>query len=144
VLQSVRRSGDLSATIGGYLRGRSMVPVISDFLFDHPEEPLRELALLNATHDVFVVLIDSSFAFRLPPISSGWIQTIDVETGRMHTVSRAALAEVAERAREHQDGVQHAAKALDLDVVRVGLDQTASDIALSEFVAERRLRKTYN
>jgi uncharacterized protein (DUF58 family) len=144
VLQAVRRSGDLSATIGGYLRSRSMVPVISDFLFDHPEEPLRELALLNATHDVFVVLIDSSFAFRLPPISSGWIQTIDVETGRMHTVSRAALAEVAERAREHQDGVQHAAKALDLDVVRLGLDQTASDIALSEFVAERRLRKTYN
>ena len=144
MLQPVRRSGDLSATIGGHLRGRSMLPVISDFLFDHPEEPLRELALLNATHDVFVVLIDSSFAFRLPPVSSGWIQTIDVETGRAHTISRAALAEVAERAREHQDGVQHAAKELDLDVVRIGLDQTASDIALSEFVAERRLRKTYN
>ena len=54
------------------------------------------------------------------------------------------LAEVAERAREHQDGVVQTAKALDLDVVRVGLDQTASDIALSEFVAERRVRKTYN
>ena len=40
--------------------------------------------------------------------------------------------------------MQHAAKELDLDVVRIGLDQTASDIALSEFVAERRLRKTYN
>jgi hypothetical protein len=121
-----------------------MLPVISDFLFDHPEEPLRELALLNATHDVFVVLIDSSFAFQMPPVSSGWIQTIDVETGRSHTVSRAALAEAAERAQEHQAAVQHTAKELDLDVVRIGLDQTASDIALSEFVAERRLRKTYN
>ena len=37
MLQPVRRSGDLSTTIGGYLRSRSMLPVISDFLFDHPE-----------------------------------------------------------------------------------------------------------
>jgi len=144
VLQPFRRNSELSATIGGYLRSRSMLPVISDFLFDRADEPLNELAMLNAAHDVFIVLIDSSFAFRLPPVTSGWIQTIDVETGRTHTVSRAALAEVAERAREHQDGVVQAAKALDLDVVRVGLDQTAADIALSEFVAERRLRKTYN
>ena len=36
------------------------------------------------------------------------------------------------------------AKDLDLDVVQIGLDQTKADIALSEFVAERRLRKTYN
>ena len=144
VLQPFRRNSELSATIGGYLRSRSMLPVISDFLFDRADEPLKELALLNATHDVFIVLIDSSFAFRLPPVTSGWIQTVDVETGRTHTVSRAALAEVAERAQEHQDGVVQAAKALDLEVVRVGLDQTASDIALSEFVAERRLRKTYN
>jgi hypothetical protein len=28
--------------------------------------------------------------------------------------------------------------------VRVGLDDAQSDIALSEFVAERRLRKTYS
>jgi uncharacterized protein (DUF58 family) len=144
LLQPFRRNSDLSAMIGGYLRSRSMLPVISDFLFDHPEEPLRELALLNATHDVFIVLIDSSFAFHVPRVSSGWIQTIDVETGRAHTVSRAALAEVAERAREHQDGVVQTAKALDLDVVRIGLDQTAADVALSEFVSERRLRKTYN
>jgi uncharacterized protein (DUF58 family) len=144
VLQPVRRSGTLSATIGGYLRGRSMLPVISDFLFDDVEQPLRELAMLNATHDVFLVLIDSSFAFNLPRVSSGWIDTIDVETGRTRTLSRRALAELAERARDHQADVQRLAKELDVDVVRIGPDQTASDIALSEFVAERRLRKTYN
>lgn len=144
VLQPVRRSASLAATIGGYLRSRSMLPVISDFLFDEAEQPLRELALLNATHDVFLVLIDSSFAFHLPRVSSGWIETIDVETGRTRTLSRAALAALAERAREHQADVQRMAKELDLDVVRVGLDQTTSDIALSEFVAERRLRKMYN
>jgi ClpP class serine protease len=93
---------------------------------------------------VFIVLIDSSFAFLMPSISSGWIQTLDVETGRVQTVSRAALAELADKVRDHQDAVQRAAKDLDLDVVRIGLDQTTADIALSEFVAERRLRKTYN
>jgi len=144
LLQPVRRAGDLSGAIAGYLRSRSMLPVISDFLFDDPEQPLRELALLNATHDVFIVLIDSSFAFLMPSVSSGWIQTLDVETGRVQTVSRAALAELAEKVRDHQDAVQRAAKDLDLDVVRIGLDQTTADIALSEFVAERRLRKTYN
>ena len=36
------------------------------------------------------------------------------------------------------------AKGLDLDVVRIGRDTAASDIALSEFVAERRLRKMFN
>jgi len=143
-LQPVRRTGDLSATLAGYLRNRSMLPVISDFLFDEPHQVLRELALLNATHDVFLVLIDSSFAFQLPHLSSAWVETIDVETGRMRTVSRAALAELADKAREWQADVHRMAKDLDLDVVEIGIDQTKSDIALSEFVAERRLRKTYN
>jgi uncharacterized protein (DUF58 family) len=143
-LQPVRRTGDLSATLAGYLRNRSMLPVISDFLFDEPHQVLRELALLNATHDVFLVLIDSSFAFQLPHLSSAWVETIDVETGRMRTISRAALAELADKAREWQADVHRMAKDLDLDVVEIGIDQTKSDIALSEFVAERRLRKTYN
>jgi hypothetical protein len=44
--------------------------------------------------------------------------------------------------RDHQTSVATTAKDLGLDVVRLGRDQTQSDIALSEFVAERRLRKT--
>lgn len=35
------------------------------------------------------------------------------------------------------------AKDLDLDVVTIGLDEAKSDLALSEFVVERRLRKTH-
>jgi uncharacterized protein (DUF58 family) len=143
-LQSMRRTGDLSVTLGGHLRGRSMLPVISDFLFDDAPHVLRELALVNATHDAFLVLIDSSFAFELPDVSAGWIGIVDVETGRTRTVSRATLAELAERARDWQAGIRRAAKDSDLDVVEIGLDQTKADIALSEFVAERRLRKTYN
>lgn len=143
-LLAVKRAGSISATLGGYLRKKSMLPVISDFLFDDPGLVLKELAFLNASHDVFIVLIDSSFAFELPAVSAGWIETVDVETGRARTVSRGALRKMAERVRGWQDNVQRQAKELDLDIVRVGLDQTKADIALSEFVAERRLRKTYN
>ena len=30
---------------------------------------VRELALLNAAHDVFLVLVDSAFAFEMPEVS---------------------------------------------------------------------------
>jgi uncharacterized protein (DUF58 family) len=105
---------------------------------------LRDLALVAATHDVFLVLIDSAFAYELPPVSAGWLEIADVETGRSRLVSRRAYARVAERAREWQVHVQQTAKSLDLDVIVIGLDQAKSDIALGEFVAERRLRKTYS
>ena len=50
---------------------------------------------------------------------------------------------LAERAREWQAQVQRLAKDKDLDVVVIGLDQAKTDVALSEFVVERRLRKTH-
>ena len=43
-LQSVRRVGDLSTTIGGLPPdARSMLPVVSDFLFDECYDVVREL-----------------------------------------------------------------------------------------------------
>ena len=59
------------------------------------------------------------------------------------TISRAALAGLAGRVRTWQDRIEKAARNLDLDVVRIGLNQTLTDVALDMFVAERRLRKTY-
>jgi hypothetical protein len=121
-----------------------LLAVISDFLFDDTDALLRDLQHLNATHDVFLVMIDSAFAFDLPAISAGWIDTVDVETGRTRTLSRTAFKRLAEDARDWQLRVKHAAKEAGLDVVEIGIDQGRSDIALSEFVAERRLRKTYS
>lgn len=143
-LQAVPRAGDLGTTLAGYFRSKAMLPVISDFLFEDLEEILRELSLLNNTHDVFLVIIDSAFAFELPAVSAGWIETVDVETGRSRTISRGAYRQLAERVREWQDGVARAAKDVELDVIRLGLDETQADIALGEFVAERRLRKTHH
>jgi uncharacterized protein (DUF58 family) len=143
-LQAVRRVGNVGMTLAGYFRSKSLLPVISDFLFDDVKEILRELSLLNNTHDVFLVLIDSAFAFELPPVSTGWIETVDVETGRSRTIGRAAYRQLAARVREWQDGVERAAKDVELDIVRVGPDAARADIALGEFVAERRLRKTHS
>lgn len=141
-LQPVRRGGDVSTTLGGYFRSTMLLPVISDFLFENPEGILRELSRLNQRHDVFLVLIDSAFAFDLPAVSAGWIETVDVETGRSRTLGRAACRQLARRVREWQDTVEQTARDFDLDVVRIGLDEQQSDAALGEFVAERRLRKT--
>ena len=142
-LEADPRVGDISAALTGYMRSTALVPVISDFLFDNAEEILRELSLLNQTHDVFLVLIDSAFAFDLPSASAGWIETVDAETGRSRTMRRGEFMQLAARVREWQARVKSAARALDLDVVSVGPDKTQADIALAEFVAERRLRKTH-
>jgi uncharacterized protein (DUF58 family) len=142
-LQHIRRSGSISTSLGGFVRRQAMLPVISDFLFDDVDDVLKELSLLAVTHDVFLVLIDSAFAFNLPRVSAGWIEIMDVETGQARTVSRRQYGQLAQRAEEWQARVRQNAKAIDLDVVVIGLDQAQSDIALTEFVVERRLRKTH-
>lgn len=140
-VQEVRQAGSINMTIAGFLRRTSLVPVISDFLFDEPEDMLRELSELRSDHDAFIVLVDSAFAFELPRVSAGWIQTVDVETGRTRVLSRTALRALPRRVRDWQDDVERIAKDFDLEVLRFEIDQARSDVALAQFVAERRLRK---
>jgi uncharacterized protein (DUF58 family) len=140
-LEDVRPAETLSRRIAGYIRKPSLVPVISDFLFDDARTIIAELTMLNSVHDVVLVLIDSGFAFEVPPVSAGWVEAFDVETGRARVISRATLRGLADRAREWQDDVRQMAKHAGMDVLRLGLDEVENAISLSEFVAERRLRK---
>ena len=140
-LEEVRDTGSMSMTIGSFMRKTALISFVSDFLFDDPRAVLDELSLLNATHDVFVVLIDAAFAFQLPHVSAGWVETVDVETGRTRLMSRAALSEMAERVRAWQNDVARTAHDVGVDVVRFGTESVANHLALAEFVAERRLRK---
>ena len=140
-LQPLRRTGSLSMSLAGFMRKTSMVPVISDFLFDDPAEILGELGQLNSVHDVFIVLIDSAFAFDLPPVSAGWIEAFDVETGHARVMSRGSLRALSARTRAWQDEVTRQAKEAGMDVLRIGVDDQQTAIAMSEFIAERRLRK---
>jgi uncharacterized protein (DUF58 family) len=140
-LQDIRNVGSLSATLTGFSRKTAMMPVISDFLFDEAPDFLRELRQVNNVHDVVVMLVDATFAFQLPKVSAGWIEVYDVETGRTRMMSRRELAKQSERVRAWQDEVARQAKDNDLDVVRLSIDQVKFDVALVEWVAERRLRR---
>jgi uncharacterized protein (DUF58 family) len=140
-LQELRSAGSLSSTVASFMRRTALVPFVSDFLFAHPETVIAELSLLTSTHDTFVVLIDAAFAFELPSVSAGWVDVFDVETGRSRVLSRDALALMAGRVREWQNQVEQMARAANVDVVRVSVNAEASDVALAEFVTERRLRK---
>lgn len=137
----LKHAESLHLTVGGFMRRTTMISVVSDFLFENTPEIIHELSLLNVTHDVFLVLIESAFAFELPRVAGGWIKVSDVETGRSAVLTRRMLLELSDRIRQWQDEVERAAKAADLDVVRLGEDDLSNSIALSKFTAERRLRK---
>ena len=140
-LQDIRNIGSLSATLTGFSRKTSMMPVISDFLFDDAPELLTELRQVDNVHDVFIMLVDASFAFELPKVSAGWVQLYDVDAGRTRMTSRRELARQSERVQAWQNEIARQAKDNDLDVVRLSLDQVKFDVALVEWVAERRLRR---
>jgi uncharacterized protein (DUF58 family) len=140
-LQEIRPAGDVAATIIGFLRKTSLVPVISDFLFEDVEGLFSDLGHVNSLHDVFIALVDADFAFQLPTVSAGWIEAFDVETGRSRVMSRRELAQMAPRVRAWQDDVAQRAKKHGFDVLRLSQDPDQFDIALLEWVAERRLRR---
>ena len=133
--------GDVTATIAAHLRKTSVVPVISDFLFVDAPRVIKELSMLNGVHDVFLIMVDARFAYRLPAVSAGWIETFDVETGRTRIVSRREFARLADRVEQWQEDIMRLAREADLDIVRVGLDRWEMETTLAEFLAERRLRK---
>ena len=120
------------------LRKRSLVPVISDFLVDDPHPLLAELADLGTMHDVFLVLIDSAFAFELPRFSAGWIEVQDVETGRTRVISSDDLAKLGTRVQEWQDTVERAARDQGLEVLRLGGTGQQFHDTLVAFLLERK------
>ena len=140
-LQEMRNTGSLSAMLTGFSRKTAMMPVVSDFLFDEAPAFLKELAQVNNIHDVFLMMVDASFAFELPKVSAGWVEVYDVETGQTRMMSRRELSRQSDRVRAWQDEIARQAKDNDLDVVRLTLDQVRFDVALVEWVAERRLRR---
>jgi uncharacterized protein (DUF58 family) len=139
--EAAGRPGDFAATIEAQLRRTSLVPVISDFLFPDAGRVITALSRLNAVHDVFLIMVDTRFAYELPDVRAGWIEIFDVEAGTTRIVSRRELRQLGGRIEEWQAHMQQLARDADLDIVRVGLDRWEMETALVNFVAERRLRK---
>ena len=123
------------------LRKRSLVPVISDFLFDDPTPLLAELADLGSFHDVFLVMVDSAFAFQLPTLSAGWVEVVDVETGGTRVLASDDLEQLGRRVAEWQDGVARDARGLGLDVLQLGGDGPTIHDRLVSFLLTRKQGK---
>ena len=140
-LQDLRHTGDLGASLAGFMRKTSLVPVISDFLFDNVDGLVRELVHLNSVHDVFLGIVDAAFAFDLPGVSAGWIEAFDVESGRSRVMSRRELGAMADGVRRWQASVALTARKAGLDAIPLVSDPIKFDVALLEWVAERRLRR---
>ena len=141
-LQPLKRADSLSMTLAGFMRKTSMVPVISDFLFDDAGAVLKELgaAELGARrlHRADRQRVRLRAAADVGRLDRG-VRRRDRAVAR--DVARRA-ARAARRARGRwQDEVARMAKDADLDVLRIGVDEQQTAIALSEFIAERRLRK---
>jgi uncharacterized protein (DUF58 family) len=139
--ETVGERPHIRTAIARHLRKPSLVPVISDFLFDGAPALIRELAHVNAKHDVVLLLVDARFAYRLGDVSAGWVRTFDVETGATRVVSRREFKRLAERVEEWQQSVQREARDAGIDTVVVGLDRWDMETALAAFLAERRLRR---
>ena len=140
-MEDVRAGQRLATTIAGHLRRTTLLPVISDFLFEDAAERVKEIAELNSVHDVFLVMVDSAFAFEMPDVSAGWVSAFDVETGEQRLISRRELRNLAERVRAWQDDLERQAHDRGLDVLRIGVDEERTLPALLEFVMVRRVRK---
>jgi uncharacterized protein (DUF58 family) len=131
----------ITESVASHLRKASLVPVISDFMFADAPRFIRDLARLNAVHDVFLVMADVRFAYELPDVSAGWIEAFDIESGRTRVFSRRELRRLGERVDEWQQQMIRVARDAGLDCVRVGLDRWQMESTLAQFAAERRLRK---
>jgi hypothetical protein len=118
-----------------------MVAVVSDFLFDNVDGLVKDLSRLNSVHDLFLGIVDASFAFELPGVSAGWVETFDVESGRSRVMSRGELRAMAGKVRDWQKKVAETARLAGIDALRLESDPTKFDITLLEWVAERRLRR---
>lgn len=140
-LEAAGGGGSVSDALAGSLRTTALVAVISDFLFHDAHEVVRELAIAGSIHDVFLVMIDSTFAFAVPGMSAGWVTVRDVEQGGSRVISRRAFRALSDDARRWQADVADGARRASLDVILLGPDQAQGEMALAEFVAERRLRK---
>jgi uncharacterized protein (DUF58 family) len=87
----------------GLLKHRSIVVVLSDFLAEGWELPLRQLGV---RHDVVAVAVEDPRETELP--DAGWLDLEDAETGDRRTVDtgdrqvRGRLRALAERRREER------------------------------------------
>lgn len=127
------------ASLAGLLRKRSLIPVVTDCLTDDPRRVITEFAALNGFHDVFMVVIDCTFAFRLPRVRAGWIEAYDVESGVSRVFSSEEVEQFERTVKSWQDESVQLGRECGLDVVRIKPGKEYQ--ALAAFLNGRRTQK---
>jgi uncharacterized protein (DUF58 family) len=118
--EPVGRRTNLAASLSyasRLLRHRSIVVVLSDFIAEGWEKPLRRLA---ARHEVVAITVDDPREHELP--ESGWIEMQDAESGRrvlVDTGSRDVRTRVGELSRARQEDRSRALAAAGTDQVHL-------------------------
>lgn len=130
--------------INGCLTQPSMVLLVSDFLFPRAFEVLKSLQHLRARHDIIVLVLDSASFFRLPDVSSGWVQVQDVESGRRLTLSQKALEDLPRQIYEHQQNILKTAKDYGLGAVLLKSDQSKLRWQLMDLFLQRKQHKKFS
>jgi uncharacterized protein (DUF58 family) len=138
-LEEPAQGSNVRDNLAGMLRRPSLVPVVSDFLFEDAETLIKELGRLGAVHDVFLVMVDCAFAYAFPTLSAGWVEANDVETGQTRLLSARELDQLVLDVRLWQDTVVDFADKEGLELVRI--EPGHEHEALSDFLGQRRLRK---
>ncbi len=134
---------DLAAKITANLKRTSIVPVISDFLYEESEIDgiIRCLNTVKLRHDLFVVMIDCSFLFNLESVSDSWIECVDVENGRTHLFSKKEFTRMANKIIDHQERAEEMLKGKGIEVIKVGVDKNSFFNTLIEFFFIRRTKR---
>jgi len=74
-------------------------------------------------------------------LSSGWIETVDVETGEHAMLSRDDMVQLAARVESWQNAVEAAIRQRGLEVLRLECKDETFHQQLVDFLATRRMRK---
>jgi len=138
---SAGNRSNMVSKILGRLRRASMVPIISDFLFPGALDFVDVISNIKSRHDPFIVLVQNSFLFDLPLVSSGWIECMDAESGKKTLLSRREFGQMSKRVIEYQDGIVQKAKERGIEVVRAGRDKNKFYNDLAEFFFNRKTKR---
>ena len=103
------------------LRRRSIVLVLSDFLDERFEKPLR---IVGRRHDTVAIRLEDPREAELPPV--GLVHLTDAETGQevvVDTRSRAARRAFARHARSRRAAIEALLTRLRIDHLTIGTDE---------------------
>lgn len=112
-------AGELAGIVTGELRRKSLVIFISDFLSPNAEDMCRGLVDISSPNDVAVLMVDSSFAFDLPKVSSSWVGCYDAVRRRHAILSARELRQLKSKVIAYQEETASAIKKSGLEVLRV-------------------------